>query len=210
MGPRGIGTMTAMMVGGTLSARVDARKLMAVGILALIWSLWAMTAWTPDVSQARIISTITIQGAGLGFLFTPLQVLSFASLPAKYRTDGAGVFSLFRNIGAAIGVSVTSSMLSHNTQALHEQIGNAITPFNRALTGGGAVGRIWDPATRHGAMLLDGVINRQAQIIAYVDDYKMMIFTTAPILLLLMLMRRARPPVPGARKNVEDQVHIEA
>jgi DHA2 family multidrug resistance protein len=193
MGPRGIGTMAAMLIGGRLTSRMDPRKLMAFGIAMLVWSIWDMTTWTPDVSQWRIVMAITIQGAGLGFLFIPLQVLAFATLPGQYRTDGAGLFSLFRNIGAAIGVSVTSSMLVHNAQALHEEIGNAVTPFNRALMNGGTVEHFWDPATRHGAAMLDKVVNHQAQIIAYADDYKMMIFTTAPILLLILLMRRSRP-----------------
>ncbi len=193
MGPRGIGTMAAMLTGGRLASRMDPRKLMAVGIVMLVWSIWDMTTWTPDIAQWRIVMVITIQGAGLGFLFIPLQVLAFATLPAQFRTDGASLFSLFRNIGAAIGVSVTSSMLVHNTQVLHEEIGGSVTPFNRALQDGGAIEHFWDPATRHGAAMLDKVINHQAQVIAYVDDYKMMIFTTAPMLLLLLLMRRSRP-----------------
>jgi MFS transporter, DHA2 family, multidrug resistance protein len=193
MAPRGLGTMAAMMTGGRLTSRIDPRVLMAFGIVVLVWSIWDMTSWTPDVAQWRIMATITAQGAGLGFLFIPLQVLAFATLPGQFRTDGASLFSLFRNIGAAIGVSVTSSMLVHNTQILHEEIGGSVTPFNRALTSGGAVGHFWDPATRHGAALLDSVVNQQAQIIAYVDDYKMMIFTTAPMLLLLLLMRRTKP-----------------
>jgi MFS transporter, DHA2 family, multidrug resistance protein len=193
MAPRGIGTMAAMMTGGRLASRIDPRKLMAFGIALLVWSIYDMTAWTPDISQARIMMTITIQGAGLGFLFIPLQVLAFATLPGHFRTDGASLFSLFRNIGAAIGVSVTSSVLVHNTQVMHEQIGGEVTPFNRALMNGGAIEHFWDPATRHGAAMLDHVINQQAQIVAYVDDYKMMIFSTAPMLLLLLLMRRSRP-----------------
>lgn len=171
---------------------MDPRKLMAFGTGLLVWSIWEMASWTPDIPQWWIVATITIQGAGLGFLFIPLQVLAFATLPPRFRTDGASLFSLFRNIGAAIGVSVTSSMLAHNTQVLPEEIGGAVTPFNRALMNGGSVGQIWDPATRHGAALLDKVINHRAQIIAYMDDYKMMIFTTAPMLLLLLLMRRPR------------------
>ena len=194
MGPRGMGTMVAMLTGGRLVSFLDPRKVMASGVLMMIWSIWEMTAWTPDVSQTRIVVTIMIQGAGLGLLFIPLQVLAFATLPSHYRTDGASLFSLFRNLGAAIGVSVTSSVLVHNTQALHEEIGGAVTPFNRALMNGGtAVSQLWDPATRQGAAMLDRVIHQQAQIIAYADDYKMMIFTTAPILLLLLLMRRPRP-----------------
>ena len=202
MAPRGIGTMFAMMTGGRLASYVDPRKLMAFGIILLVWSIWDMTVWTPDVAQWRIMATITLQGAGLGFLFIPLQVLAFATLPGQYRTDGASLFSLFRNIGAAIGVSVTSSMLVHNTQILHAEIGGGVTPFNRALMDGGVVEHFWDPATRHGAAMLDTVINQQAQVTAYMDDYKMMIFTTAPMLLLLLLMRRSRPVV-GKAEHLE-------
>jgi DHA2 family multidrug resistance protein len=192
MAPRGIGTMVAMMTGGRLSNKMDPRILMAGGILALSWSMWEMTGWTPDIAQWRIIVVIMVQGAGIGFVFLPLQVLAFATLPPQYRTDGASLFSLFRNVGAAVGVSVTSALLSHNTQVLHEQIGASVTPFNRALQDGGAIARAWNPLQAHGAAALDGMINQQAQIIAYIDDYRMMIFTTLPSLLLLLLMHRPR------------------
>ena len=130
MAPRGIGTMTAMMTGGRLASRFDPRKIMAAGILMLAWSMWEMTSWTPDISQWTIIVTIMVQGAGLGFAFLPLQVLAFATLPPQYRTDGTSLFSLLRNIGAAVGVSVTSSMLVHNTQVLRVDWcgGNAVQP----------------------------------------------------------------------------------
>jgi DHA2 family multidrug resistance protein len=136
--------------------------------------------------------TIVIQGAGLGLVFLPLQMLAFATLPAQYRTDGTSLFSLFRNIGAAIGVSVTSAVLAHNAQVVHAEIGASVTPFNRALQDGGAISHAWNPASTHGAAMLDQIVNQQAQIVAYLDDYKMMIFTTLPSLLLLLLMRRPR------------------
>jgi DHA2 family multidrug resistance protein len=151
-------------------------------------SFYIMTGWTPDVSQHDIILTIVLQGAGLGLVFTPLQVLAFATLPAAMRTEAASLFSLLRNIGAAIGVSITSTLLARNTQALHEVIGASVTPFNRAL---GAIGSL-DPATRKGAALLDRLISQQAQIIAYIDDYVLLICTTLPALLLLLLMRQPR------------------
>jgi DHA2 family multidrug resistance protein len=146
------------------------------------------------VSEREIIIAIVIQGGGMGFVFTPLQVLAFATLPPAMRTEGASLFSLLRNIGAAIGVSVTSSLLAHNAQALHEMIGASVNPFNRALQADplGHVHRWLDPATQHGAMLLDHMINQQAQIVAYVDDYVLLIATTLPALLLLFLMRLPR------------------
>ena len=196
MAPRGIGTMVAMVLAGRIASRVDPRVAMGFGILCVVWSIWEMTSWTPDVNELRLTFTIVVQGFGLGFLFIPLQMLAFATLPVMLRTDGAGLFSLFRNIGAAIGVSVTSSMLAHNTQVLHAEIGAWANPFNRALQDGGAIHKQLNPVTHHGAAMLDHMINQQAQIIAYVDDYKMMIFTTLPALLLLFLMRRPRHQAP--------------
>jgi DHA2 family multidrug resistance protein len=203
MAPRGIGNLITIVLCGRLVTRVDPRVLVAIGLVMQCWSFWVMTGWTPEVSAHEIIVTIAVQGAGLGLVFTPLQILAFATLAPQYRTEGAALFSLGRNIGAAIGVSVTTSLLAHNAQALHEVIGGSINPFNRALQALGATQAWIDPATRHGAMLLDRIVNHQAQIIAYLNDYVLLTFTTAPSLLLLLLMRRPRhaPAAPTAQAS---------
>jgi len=192
MAPRGIGTMISMVLAGRVAARIDPRLAMGFGILCVVWSIWEMTTWTPDIDTMRLIVTITVQGFGLGFLFIPLQMVAFATLPVMLRTDGASLFSLARNIGAAIGVSVTTSLLAHNAQALHEVIGASVNPFNRALQALSSANDWLDPASRNGAAMLDRMVSHQAQIIAYINDYVLMIFTTMPALLLLFLMRRPR------------------
>src|SRR5690242_20799267 len=63
----------------------------------------------------------------MGLLFTPLQVLAFVTLSPSMRTEGAALFSLLRNLGAAIGVSVATSMLARNAEAMHEMIGASVT-----------------------------------------------------------------------------------
>jgi len=189
MAPRGIGTMSAMMISGRLSARADPRKLMFFGVVLIVGSMWQMTGWTPDVARTEIVINIIVQGAGLGFVFTPLQVLAFATLPSERRTDGTSMLSLFRNLGSAVGVSVTSAMLTRNTQVMHAQLAENINPFNRALQVGGSVGRMLNPHTPHGIAMIDQMVNQQALIIAYVDDFKLMMLTTAPTILLLFLMR---------------------
>jgi DHA2 family multidrug resistance protein len=87
---------------------------------------------------------------------------------------------------------VTTSLLAHNAQALHEVIGASVNPFNRALQALSATRDVIDPTSRHGAAMLDQMVNHQAQIIAYINDYVLMIFTTMPALLLLLLMRGPR------------------
>jgi DHA2 family multidrug resistance protein len=192
MAPRGIGNLFTIVLCGRLVTRFDPRWLCAIGLLMQCWSFWVMTGWTPDVSAQELVITIAVQGAGLGLVFTPLQVLAFATLAPSLRTEGAALFSLGRNIGAAIGVSVTTSLLAHNAQALHEVIGASVNPFNRTLQTLGYAREWLDPASRQGTMMLDRIVNHQAQIIAYIDDYVLMIFTTMPALLLLLLMRRPR------------------
>ena len=108
------------------------------------------------------------------------------------RTEGAALFSLLRNLGSAIGVSVAITLLARNTQAMHEMIGAAITPFNRALQAGDLTQRWLGPTTQHGAVMLDRLINEQAQIVAYANDYVLLIMATVPAWLLLLVVRLPR------------------
>ena len=196
MAPRGLGNFTAIVISGRLATRTDPRYLVGTGLLLLCSSFYIMTGWTPDISQRNIVLTIVLQGAGLGLVFMPLQVLAFATLAPALRTEAASIFSLLRNIGAAIGVSVTTTVLARNTQALHETIVASVTPFNRALAAVAA----YNPATHQGAALLDRAVNRQAEIIAYMNDYVLLICTTLPAILLLFLMRK-----PAQDSNMDTQ-----
>ncbi|MBS0641527.1 MAG: MFS transporter, partial [Proteobacteria bacterium] len=191
MAPRGLGSLVTTMLTGRLSARIDARLLVGIGLLMLSYSYWLMIHWTPDVSEREIAITIVIQGAAMGFLFTPLQVLAFVTLEPSMRTEGAALFSLLRNLGAAIGVSIATTILARNTQTMHEMIGASVTPFNRALQASPAQ-HLLDPATLHGAALLDRIINHQAQIVAYANEYVLLIAATVPAWLLLFMMRLPR------------------
>ena len=203
MAPRGIGTMAAMVLAGRIGSRIDQRKLMGVGLLMMTWSVYDMSLWTPDVSENRLITTIVVQGFGMGIVFNPLSVLAFATLVPRLRGDGAALLSLFRNIGAAIGISVTSFSLAQLTQVSHADLAATITPFNRVLQEG-AAGHLLNPATPAGAALLDATIHRQAQIIAYGDDYRLMMLATLAPLLLLPLMRRGRKaPAPLEAAHVD-------
>jgi DHA2 family multidrug resistance protein len=195
MAPRGLGTMAAMMVAGRLSNKVDPRLLMAIGIVTLSWSLYGMTGWTPAVSQWTMIINTMVQGAGLGFVFIPLQVIAFATLDPALRTEGTALLSLVRNVGSAIGISVTGALVTRNTQIEHSVLTGFVTPLNRAFEGAASA---LSPVTAHGAQVLDAMIGRQAEIIAYNNDWKLMMLMALPMLPLLLLMRRPARPAPGA------------
>ncbi|MDE2005626.1 MAG: EmrB/QacA family drug resistance transporter, partial [Rhodospirillales bacterium] len=174
-------------------ARIDSRKIMAVGLVILGLALHAMSRWTPDVTETQMMATLVVQGFAIGLIFNPMTVVAFVSLPARLRGDATALQALGRNMGQAIGISVTTFTLERSAQAMHADMAARITPFDRLLQGAGAVSRLLDPATAHGAALLNATIDRQAEIIAYNNDFYAMTFIVVPPLLLLLLLRRARP-----------------
>jgi DHA2 family multidrug resistance protein len=191
LAPRGAGLMLAALVCGRMIGRISARLLIALGFIIGAGVLYAMTLWTPDVSEWSVISAGFLQGISVGFMTIPINILTFTTLPATLRTEGAGVYSLMRNLGSAIGISVTGALLQMNTQVNHAMIAAAVTPFNRALHAGSAL-RFWNPLSEHGAAMLNEVITRQASTIAYVDDFKLMFVLSAAVLPLLLLTRPAK------------------
>ncbi|MGE4481881.1 DHA2 family efflux MFS transporter permease subunit [Acidocella sp.] len=197
MAPRGFGTMFAMMVAGRLTARMDSRLLMLFGYVLLGYSLYLQEGWTPDTGTGHMILTLMIQGAALGFVFVPLQVVAFYTLAPALRTQGTSLLNLSRNVGSAIGISVTSAMLTHMTQYMHADLARYITPFSRSLQTGGAVSQFWNPATPSGAAQLNALITTQAQIVAYIDDYKLMFLATLPAAACLLLMRKPQDGATG-------------
>ncbi len=190
MGPRGLGTMAAMLVVGRLVSRVDTRILLGIGLGITAWSFYAMTGWTPDVSRSTIIEIGLVQGAGLGFLFVPLSAATLSTLPAERRTEGAGIYSLARNIGSSVGISVVNALLTRNTQVNHADIVQHVTAVNRAFENP-AVAHFWSPLTAAGRAALDGMITTQAQIIAYIDDYKLLMIATLAVIPLLVVFTKS-------------------
>jgi DHA2 family multidrug resistance protein len=188
MGPRGLGTMACMFVVGRLIGKVDTRLLLGLGFLVSAWAMYDMAGWTPDVSQGRIMLTGFVQGGGLGLLFVPLTTVTFATLPATYRGDGTGLYNLSRNIGSSVGISLVSYLLTRNVQVNHAEIATYVTPFNR-LFEMPAIKHAWDPTTLAGRAALDEVITRQAMIIAYIDDFKLLMILCLAALPFLALLR---------------------
>jgi DHA2 family multidrug resistance protein len=189
MGPRGVGTMAAMVIVGRLVGRFDTRLLLGIGLGLTAWSFYAMTGWTPDISQGEIISVGVVQGVGLGFLFVPLSASALSTLSPEQRTEGAGFYNLARNIGSSVGISVVNALLTRNTQINHASIAEHVTPLNRGFENP-SVQHFWNPLTAAGRAALDAVITQQAQIIAYIDDYKLLMFATLAVLPLLLVFTR--------------------
>jgi DHA2 family multidrug resistance protein len=194
MAPRGIGAMLVMIIAGRLSRIIDPRLLMGVGVLLIAWAMWDMTSWTPNIDVWRLSMVTMIQGAGISFVFIPLQVIGFSTLEPALRTDAAALYALSRNIGSAIGVSATSALLAYSAQALHSEFAAEVTPFNRALQQG-AQGLFLAPTTPFGVAGIDAQVQYHALVAAYANDFLLMFWICIPLLPLLFLMRKPRAAV---------------
>jgi MFS transporter, DHA2 family, multidrug resistance protein len=200
MGPRGIGTMASMLIVGRLVGRADTRILLFIGLSLTAWSFYQMTGWTPDVSQGSIIGVTMVQGFGLGFLFVPLSAATLSTLPLAERAEGAGLFSLSRNIGSSVGISIVNALLVQNTQANHAAIVPSVNAVNRGFENP-LIAHAWNPLTAAGRAALDAVVTRQAEIIAYIDDYKLLMIAALAVIPLLVVFKKPsaqRAPEPIA------------
>jgi DHA2 family multidrug resistance protein len=190
IGPRGVGTMFAMMLVGRLIGRVDARWLLLSGFALVVVSLYIMTGFSLDEPIWPIVYSGVIQGVGIGFLFVPLSAVAFSTLEPRFRNEGTAMFSLIRNIGSSIGISIVVTVLAREAQRAHAGIGSHLSYYRDALLSGS--GGVFDITTRTGAAALNGEVTRQAMMIAYLNDFRLMMFLTLAALPLLLLLRSPR------------------
>jgi DHA2 family multidrug resistance protein len=195
MAPRGVGTMISMILVGRLVRMVDPRALVVTGLLLTTASLYQMTGFSPQMDDFLIITSGVVQGLGLGLVFVPLSTIAFATLEPRFRTDAASLFSLVRNIGSGIGISIVTVVLTQSAQVNHAEIGAAINPFNPNLW-------VASPSAAGGNLTalaqLDRLVNQQAMMISYIDDFRLMMLVTMLAIPLALLLRKPRTAAQAA------------
>ncbi|MEO8882078.1 MAG: DHA2 family efflux MFS transporter permease subunit [Devosia sp.] len=213
MAPRGVATMASMIVVGRLSGKVDARILMLFGIGLMAYSLYLMTGFTLQMDFWPIITTGCIQGFGMGFLFVPLTTLAFATIDSKYRPDGTSMFSLVRNMGQGVGISLVTAVLSSMLQVNHAEVGERLTAtapqvaiqFPQLLTGNPQM-----------TSLIDLLIQQQAAMLSYLDDFVLMMWLSVAAIPIILLLRGNKPkaaagaPVKTAEEKALERAHAMA
>ncbi|HEX3865002.1 MAG TPA: DHA2 family efflux MFS transporter permease subunit [Stellaceae bacterium] len=185
--PRGIGTMAAMILVARLVGRLDIRLIILSGLLITVVSMWQMTGFSLQMGMGPVVISGLLQGFGLGFVFTPLSTVTFSTLPRNILTQGTAIFSLMRNVGGSIGISAVVALLAENTQVVHSRLVEHLRPDNPLLRAPMS-GPGYDLMTKHGMAALNAEATRQAAMVAYLDDFKLMmliVILAAPLLFLL-------------------------
>ena len=195
---RGIGVLVSMQLASQLMRLgIDTRILVSSGFLIAGYSLHMMTAWNLDISPMDIAMPGLVQGLGIGLVFIPLNTTAFATLAPHLRTDGSSLMNLFRNIGSSLGVAVITAVLAMNIQTSHSDLGSHITATSGGIADLSAIDR-FQGLGGSVAAIADGMINRQAAMIAYIDNFYAMMWLTILTAPFVLLMRKPKG-MPGRR-----------
>jgi DHA2 family multidrug resistance protein len=199
--PRGVGTMVAMFVVARLIGRVDTRLVIVTGLLVTAVALWEMTGFSLYMGTSPIIVTGVLQGFGLGFVFTPLSTVTFSTLPRQLLTQGTAIFSLMRNIGGSVGIAIVEALLTENTQIVHSRLIEHLRPDNPLAQA--QLAAPYSLTIPSGVAALNAMATRQAAMVAYIDNFKLMMIMVIAGLPLVLLLRKPRPASLAAAAAAE-------
>jgi DHA2 family multidrug resistance protein len=188
MAPRGFGTMLAMIVCGRFSGKIDERVMMVAGCLLLAWAHWIMTGFELGMDEWLILWSSFIQGVGVGLVTIPLNMLAFLTLPPGLRTDGSAVFALVRAVSASAGIAAMGALFAYNAQVSHSDLTGHVTSMTMPVMDNAVIDRFGV----FGGMvpaLVDNEINRQALMIAYLDDFWVMTWFALLVIPFVLLLR---------------------
>lgn len=194
MAPRGCGLLVTMLVTSMIINKTDSRLLITIGYLIAALSLWTMTSWSLDMDFRMIAISGFIQGLGLGLVFVPVNLIAFSSLSPEYRTDGTTLMTLFRNLGSSFGISIIVTVLARNIQTSHADIGAHVTSFNVPAIDPAAIAEFGGGPGASLLYMLDGEVNRQAAMIAYIDNFYLLFWLILFIAPLAWLVKRPGSP----------------
>jgi DHA2 family multidrug resistance protein len=200
--PRGVGMISAMLLSGRITGKIDPRILIAVGLLCLGLTNHEMSSWTDDVGEWTIVWTGFMQGLGAGIMLVPIQIIAFPSLNPTQRTEATSVFNLVRSLFSSVGVSVILTLLVVTGTRTHARLTEYVSPYSAALLSAQRAGA-FDPASTHGLALLEVEVERQALLSGYNRAFLFLAIAAAAALPLLALIGRTPRPQAADREQSE-------
>jgi DHA2 family multidrug resistance protein len=188
--PRGIGSMISLYMVGRIAGRIDPRMIIAVGFGMAAFSSWQMTGFNLQMDSPTIAWSGLAQGVGTGLIYVPVSVAAFSTLPPALRNEGTALFSLTRNIGSGVGIAVAEALLTRNTQIVHAALAEHVTYFNPAFRK-----QFPGSPTMDSLAGLNATVTRQAAMIAYNNNFKLLFLLCLVAIPLVLLLRKSRPHV---------------
>ncbi len=190
--PRALGSMIAMFAVAKVINSIDNRLLIFFGLMLTAFAMWQMTQFSLDMDYWPLITSGFLQGFGLGCTFVPLNVTALSTLPRHILTQGTAIRSLMRNLGGSVGISALVAILAENTQTVHAQLIEGLRPDN-PLVHSPIFSFPYSLTAPTGMAALNAAVTRQASMVAYIDDFWLLMVLCIAAIPLLLLLRDATP-----------------
>ncbi len=186
---RGLGNWMAFLVIVPFT-RVAPRLAIACGLALQAIAGLSMAQFDINLTFFDVFWTNMLQGFGQSIAFTPMTVMAFATLPRHLVTEGSAIFTLLRNFGSSMFISLTVMVLLRSTTINYARLTEFISPYNKALVFPGVPSQ-WGLDTATGLLRVSNEIQRQAAMIGYINAFYLMGFAAAVAVPLAGLMRGA-------------------
>ena len=190
LGSRGVGTLLTMLVAPRLMRLLETRYLILLGLLLTGGTLYFFTGFSLDTTQQTIVISSIVQGIGLGLLFVPITTAAFLTLPGHLRNSGTSILTLVRNIGSSVGISMVIANLTDKTTEMHARLVENVTPFNDALQMPDVTAYL-NVHSDLGRAILDAIVTQQAAMIAYLNDFKLLMVLTLVMIPMILIIKAA-------------------
>ena len=207
MAPRGMGSLIGMPMIGLIVGRLDARKLVAVGLVIGAGTLIWLGQLNLNAGYWDIFWPQFFQGLGLSAIFVPLTTISMDRIPRERMGNATSLFNLMRNLGGSVGIAVTGTLLARQQQAYINVLGANVDPystatqraFEAARAGFMAAGADITTATQRAYAALFGAVQQQAYMVSFVQLFRLLGGIFLLLIPLILLMKRPRGgPAAGA------------
>src|SRR5215213_5706604 len=202
--PGGLATaVTAVICGILLNGprpKVDPRVLIAIGVALFVASMWDLGHLTTAAGESDVRLALIIRGAGLGFLFTPINNVAYASLEPSEAQQASGLINLSRQLGGSFGIAILATYVTVHTQIHRVDLIANVYPGQRlvderlqALTANLIRHGFGPDAAHRGAIaLLDQQVMREASMQSYNDAWMLLLISFLLVAPAILLLRRPR------------------
>jgi DHA2 family multidrug resistance protein len=199
--PGGFTIILLLPLVGFLLSRYSPRWLLIFGLVMLSGSLFHMAGFDLDIDFRTVATARVFQAAGMAFLFVPINTAAYAFLPRDKNNAASGLMNLSRNIGGSVGISLVTTMLDRRSQVhlndLSRNLSAANPAFRTMLQGATQAMRAHGAnaafASQQAYALIEGTVQRQAAMLAYLDDFRLLGISILCMVPLVFLMKKGRP-----------------
>ena len=199
--PGGFTIIVLLPLVGFLLSRYSPRWLLVFGLVVLSGSLFHMAGFDLQMDFRAAASARVLQAAGMAFLFVPINTAAYAFLPREKNNAASGLMNLARNIGGSVGISLVTTILDRRSQVHLNDLSRNLSPANpafqsmlqgatQAMRAHGASAAL---ASRQAYALIEGTVQRQATMLAYLDDFRLLGVAILAMVPLVFLMKKGKP-----------------